>query len=208
MVGGADLAPEDLNILQKEGTTFVGVDGGANHFLAHGITPAAVIGDLDSLSDAARQAFAEVLHHISEQSTVDFDKALRNIKAPLIYAIGFSGGRLDHTLAVLHVLGRNPLLPVVLLAADDASVMAKPEGMTLHLPVGTRISLMPLADAHVDATGLTWPILDQAMHPMRLTSPSNAVATETVHIRAEGPLIITVPRAQAQALAKAVSLAQ
>ena len=37
MVGGADLGPEEFNILQKEVATFIGVDGGADHLLAHGI---------------------------------------------------------------------------------------------------------------------------------------------------------------------------
>lgn len=208
MVGGANLGPEEFNILQKEVATFIGVDGGADHLLAHGITPVAVIGDLDSISDAARTAFAGLLHHIPEQDTVDFEKALTNISAPLIYALGFAGGRLDHTLAVLHVMGRHPEMPVILLSADDASTIVPAQGITLHLPVGTRISLMPLADARVDATGLKWPIIDQAMHPMHFTSPSNAVAEETVQIHAMGPVVVTVPRGQAASLAKAVSRAQ
>mgnify|MGYP003890520847 FL=1 len=208
MVGGADLGPEEFNILQKEVATFIGVDGGADHLLAHGIIPSAVIGDLDSISDAARTAFANLLHHISEQDTVDFEKALTNISAPLIYALGFAGGRLDHTLAVLHVMGRHLETPVILLSADDASAIVPAQGILLHLSIGTRVSLMPLADARVDATGLKWPIIDQAMHPMHFTSPSNAVAEETVQIHAMGPVVVTVPRGQAQALAKAVSRAQ
>ena len=208
MVGGADLGPEEFNIMQKEVATFIGVDGGADHLLAHGIIPSAVIGDLDSISDAARTAFAGLLHHIPEQDTVDFEKALTNISAPLIYALGFAGGRLDHTLAVLHVMGRHAETPVILLSADDASAIVPAQGITLHLPFGTRVSLMPLADARVDATGLKWPIIDQAMHPMHFTSPSNTVAEETVKIHAMGPVVVTVPRGQAQALAKAVSRAQ
>ena len=208
MVGGAGLGPEEFNILQKEVATFIGVDGGADHLLAHGIIPSAVIGDLDSISDAARTAFAGLLHHIPEQDTVDFEKALTNISAPLIYALGFAGGRLDHTLAVLHVMGRHPETPVILLSADDASAIVPAQGITLHLPFGTRVSLIPLADACVDATGLKWPIIDQAMHPMHFTSPSNAVAEETVQIHAMGPVVVTVPRGQAQALAKAVSRAK
>lgn len=204
LVGGADLAPHDLNIPQTTLATYVAVDGGADHLLAHGITPKAVIGDLDSISADARTAFAEILHQISEQDTVDFEKALLRVTAPLIYAVGFAGGRLDHTLAVLHVMGRHPNIPVILLSADDASAIVPPDGLTLDLPIDTRVSLMPLADARLDGTGLKWPIIDQAMHPMRFTSPSNAVATNPVQIRAMGPVVVTVPRAQVAALAKAV----
>jgi thiamine pyrophosphokinase len=77
LVGGADLGPQDLNILQSYAPSFVGVDGGADHLLAAGIRPAAVIGDLDSISDAARSEYADLLHHVPEQDTVDFEKALQ-----------------------------------------------------------------------------------------------------------------------------------
>lgn len=208
LVGGADLGPEDLNIPQRSLATFVAVDRGADHLLAHGITPAAVIGDFDSLSDAARATFSDRLHHIAEQSTVDFEKALTNVGAPLIYAVGFAGGRLDHTLAVLYVMGRFIDKPVILLSADDATAIVPRDGLRLEVPIGCRVSLMPLADAQVNATGLVWPIIDQEMHPMRFTSPSNASATPLVQVHAVGPVLVTVPRTQAAALGKAVARAQ
>lgn len=208
LVGAADLGPEDLNIPQRALATFVAVDRGADHLLAHGITPAAVIGDFDSLSEAARVTFSDRLHHIPEQSTVDFEKALSNVDAPLIFAVGFAGGRLDHTLAVLHVMGRFIDKPVILLSADDATAMVPRDGLRLAVPVGCRISLMPLADARVDGVGLVWPITDQAMHPMHFTSPSNAAAAKVVQIHAMGPVLVTVPRSQTEALAKAVARAQ
>lgn len=164
----------------------------------------AVIGDLDSLSDAARAKFAAILHHIPEQDTVDFEKALRNVEAPLIYAVGFAGGRLDHTLAVLHVMGRYAERPVILLSADDASVVVPSAGLSLVLPIGCRVSVMPLADARVDALGLVWPIVDQAMHPMGFTSPSNAAAQENVRVSAQGPVVVTLPRSALPALEIAV----
>ncbi len=68
---------------------FVGVDGGADHLLAAGVTPAAVIGDLDSLSDLARATFAEQTYHIAEQETTDFEKALTRIDAARVLAVGF-----------------------------------------------------------------------------------------------------------------------
>lgn len=204
IVGGADIGPKDLNTFRSLTKQFVGIDAGADHLLSAGIDPVAVIGDLDSLSEAARVRFADVLHHIPEQSTVDFEKGLSRIAAPLIYALGFAGGRLDHTLAVLHVMGRNPDRRVILVSADDASAIVPPSGLHMSLPKATRVSIMPLAEARVEASGLVWPIVDQAMHPMRFTSPSNAVAEKDVHISSMGPVIVTVPRAQMAALAQAV----
>ncbi len=202
LVGGADLGPEDFNIVQTEMTTFVGVDGGADHLLGRGITPVAVIGDFDSLSDAARAAFGPVLHHIPEQATVDFEKAVSNIDAPLIYAVGFAGGRLDHTLAVLHVMGRYKDRSILLVSADDVSMIVPDTGLTLSLEVGTRISLMPLTGSTVQATGLRWDVDGQGMEPLGFTSPSNEVAAPTVTLAAQGCVIVTVPRSALGALAQ------
>jgi len=107
LVGGADLGPLDVNILQRYGANTVAVDAGADHLLGCGVVPRAVIGDLDSLSQAARDAFADRLHHVPEQETVDFEKAVLRVAAPVIIAVGFSGGRLDHMLAGLDVMGRH-----------------------------------------------------------------------------------------------------
>lgn len=208
LVGAADIGHEELNIFQSHTKQFVGIDAGADYFLAAGIDPVAVIGDLDSLSDVARTRFASVLHHIPEQDTVDFEKGLVRVAAPLIYALGFAGGRLDHTLAVLHVMGRNPQRPVILVSADDVSAVVPAGGLALQLPIGCRVSVMPLAAAQVNATGLVWPLTDQAMHPMGFTSPSNAAADISVTIQATGPVMVTVPRAQMAALGQAVVRAQ
>ncbi len=208
LVGGADLGPQDLNIPQKELTSFVGVDRGADHLVAHGITPVAVIGDLDSISDDARTKFADLLHHIQEQDTVDFEKALVRVAAPLIYAVGFAGGRLDHTLAVLHVMGRHPDRRVILLSADDASMIVPEAGLSLALPVGTRISLMPLAPSKVTASGLRWPVNGQEFAPLGFTSPSNEAAAGTLVIAATGCVIVTVPRLALAALAQAALRAE
>ena len=69
IVGGAQLAPEHLNILQTLTETFVAADSGADHLLAARITPKAVIGDFDSLSVQSRLEFGPYLTHITEQDT-------------------------------------------------------------------------------------------------------------------------------------------
>ena len=208
LVGGAEIGPQELNIFQSRAKQFVGIDAGADHLLAAGIDPVAIIGDLDSLSSEAALRYADVLHRVSEQDTVDFEKGLMRVEAPLVYALGFAGGRLDHALAVLHVMGRNPERPVILVSADDASAIVPAGGMTLELPIGCRVSIMPLADAVVTATGVIWPFIEKQMHPMGFTSPSNRVAEDKVQIAAQGAVIVTVPRAQIDALGQAVVRAQ
>ena len=205
LVGGADLGPQDLNILQSYAPSFVGVDGGADHLLTAGIRPVAVIGDLDSISDGARLEYSDLLHHVCEQDTVDFEKAWRLVDAPIVFAVGFSGGRLDHTLAVLNVMGRFGGRRLILIGTEDVTAIVPRDGMVLNgLGTGSRLSLMPLATARVSATGMRWPVDDQVFDTLRFTSPSNEVVGPVVTLSAEGPVLLVLPRRSLDAMVKAM----
>lgn len=205
LVGGADLGPQDLNILQSYAPSIVACDGGADHLLAAGIRPAAVIGDLDSISDAARLEYADLLHHVPEQDTVDFEKAWQLVDAPLVFAVGFSGGRLDHTLAVLNVMGRFSERRLILIGAADVTVILPRGGIVLDgLGIGSRLSLMPLAAARVSGSGLRWPVGGHVFDTLGFTSPSNEVASPVVLLSAEGPVLLVLPRESLGALVKAM----
>ena len=192
LVGGARVDDDTITSILPLVDQFVAVDGGANRLLAAGISPAAVIGDLDSISLTARATFADLTHHIPEQDTTDFEKALSRVDAPVVLAVGFTGGRMDHTLAVLNVLARYSDRAVVLLDDTDICFVATQGTTSLSSPIGTRMSLMPLAECRVTATGLRWPFEDKQMHPTGFISSSNEVAGD-VTIHADGPLLITLP---------------
>lgn len=204
LVGGAEIGNVSLSADFPFVDSFVGVDSGADHLLAAGIRPAAVIGDLDSLSEQARAAFDDLLCHILEQDTTDFEKALSRVAAPAILAVGFTGGRIDHALAVLNVMARYAGKAVVLVDQYDVSFIAKPGETQISLPAGCRVSLMPMAGIVVTATGLRWPLKDMEMHPAGATSASNEAASDLVSVHTDGPLLITLPRAHLQAALKAV----
>ncbi|MEO0930102.1 MAG: thiamine diphosphokinase, partial [Pseudomonadota bacterium] len=138
-IGNGPFAADFANI-----DCFIGVDGGADHLLAAGIKPAAVIGDLDSVSDKAAATFADILYHVAEQDTTDFEKALMRVSAPLIFALGFTGGRIDHMLGVLNVMARCASKRVLLVDDDDASFVVMRGLRDLILPAGARVALMPL----------------------------------------------------------------
>jgi len=193
LVGGATLEPDDLNISRMLSAMFVAADSGADAILTAGFVPEAVIGDLDSISDTAREAFADRLHLVAEQDTTDFEKALCRINAPVIVAIGFMGGRLDHQMAVLNVVMRFREKAVVLVGPEDV-VFVAPTKTVLDLPVGTRVALLPMGDARVDTDGLQWDIKDAALHPSSAISAANASAAQRVTIHAMGQLLITLPR--------------
>lgn len=195
LIGGASVEKTDISAAFHHVQAFIGVDGGANHLVAADISPAAVIGDLDSLSEHARASFADVLHHIPEQSTTDFEKALTRVSSPLILALGFTGGRMDHTLSVLNVMARFAERAIVLVDKDDVCFVA-PRGKTaFDAAKGTRISIMPLGPATVTVSGLQWSFEQTLMTPAGFTSPSNAALGGGVAIQTDDPVLVTLPRA-------------
>jgi thiamine pyrophosphokinase len=192
LVGGADVEPELLNILQSRTKDFVAADGGADHLFKAGMTPTAIIGDMDSVSDKARAAFCGVMHRSTDQNTTDFQKAVHAIESPLVLAAGFLGGRLDHTYSVLNTMSRAALRHVILVSNDDVCFLARQTCTHLRLPVGTRVGLLPTS-ARVDTRGLKWDIKDAAMASDGYISTSNETAKDDVEIYAVGMLFITLP---------------
>ena len=204
LLGGADLDENELNICLKAAPSVVAADGGADHALREGLRPLAVIGDMDSLSDAARAAFADVLHPVAEQETTDFEKCLTRLRAPLIMAAGFLGGRLDHTLAALGVLARLRAHHVVLVARDDVCVLLPEGDSTWQLTPGDRAALLPLGDANVTSRGLRWDLDARRLAPDGMVSSSNEVADRRVHLSVSGPVLLTLPLAAWAAVTGAV----
>ena len=136
----------------------VAADGGANKARALGLRPAAVIGDMDSVLPATRQSMADVpFHHVAEQDSTDFEKALTRIGAPFVLAVGFTGARVDHALAVWNALVRHPDRRCVVLGARDI-VFLSPRRIALDLAAGTRLSLFPMGPVRGRSRGLVWPI--------------------------------------------------
>lgn len=208
LVGGAVIQKDAISAVFPHVDSFLAVDGGADALLAADVMPAAVIGDLDSLSDQARATFQDRLYEITEQSTTDFEKALTRVAAPLILAIGFTGGRLDHSLSVLNVLARYPERAVVLVDAQDVSFVAPLGRTTFDAAPQTRVSVMPLGAALVTVTGLRWPFAQTRMTPDGFTSPSNAAMGGAVTISTDGPVLVTLPRVLLQTAMQAAVRAE
>lgn len=204
LIGGAQIVHDLFNILRTRVSTFVAADGGADQALSAGVLPAAVIGDLDSITAPAKQRFGDLLHYIDDPDTTDFEKAVTRIAAPLVLAAGFLGGRLDHTAAVINTIMRLHAYHIILLSADDVCFVAPPGTLALALPRATRIALLPQMAARVTTTGLRWDIADRTMHPAAFISTSNETEEAHVTITTDAPLLITLPLACLDAAIAAV----
>ena len=201
LIGAGRSSPSDIDLLLERAPVLIAADGGANKCLEYGFSPVAVIGDFDSLTEEARAAFTETRFlHVEEQDSTDFEKSLTHVEAPFILATGFTGARIDHTLATLSALAQYNATPVVLLAHDDI-VFHAPPMLYLDLPVGTRVSLFPMSPLIGRSTGLKWPIDGLTLRPDGLVGTSNeATGPITLNLESSGCLIILPREALALAL--------
>ena len=196
LLGGGRLSPGDLAAALAVAPHLVAADSGAVAALAAGHMPEAVYGDMDSLpADIRARIPRDRVHELTEQSSTDFDKALRHIRAPVVLAVGFTGARVDHELAVYHAIAARPDTRCLVLGAQDL-VMHAPPRLALDLPEGTRLSLFPMADVTGRAEGLVWPIDGLDFHPSRRIGTSNQTRGGLVELCFDGPgMLLIVPRA-------------
>jgi len=186
LIGGGKVKNSLLRAAIVHAPGVVCADGGARAALRAGLEPLAVIGDFDSIDTKTRAAIAPgILHHIEEQDSTDFEKALRAIEAPLVIGVGFHGGRVDHQLAALHGLLRYPERRVVLLSGQDAVFLLPPE-VQLDLVAGTRVSLFPMRAVGVRSEGLRWATEGIGFAPGGRIGTSNA-ATGPVRLETGAP---------------------
>lgn len=195
LVGGAPVSQASFRLALARAPRIVAADGGADRALAAGHRPEAVIGDFDSISIAARAALGpDRLHPIAEQATTDFDKVLRSVSAPFTLALGFTGARIDHGLAVFNTLVRHADRCCLVIGARDVVFHCPPQ-LTLRLRPGDRLSLFPMAPVTGRSSGLEWPIDGLTLAPDGMIGTSNRVTAPELRLSTDGPgLLVILPR--------------
>jgi thiamine pyrophosphokinase len=162
LVGGGPIAciPELV-----KGLPIIAVDGGLDACLRNSLKPDYFLGDM-------------------EQETTDFEKALTHVDASGYVCFGFLDGRLDHTLATLHVVQKHiQKRPVLLYGLVDLILTASSD-ISVSLPIKERFSLWPLGEVRFkSSTGLLYPLTDIQMSQGSQIGTSNVTCEETVQIR-------------------------
>lgn len=173
LIGGGVVGDNDLKLALSYAPLLVAADGGAVAALAAGHDPVAVIGDFDSLPAEDRTRIPpDRLFPIREQDSTDFDKALRSISAPVVLAVGFLGGRVDHQLAAFNTLVRHADRPCVLVGPREV-IFHAPRRLELELAAGDILSLFPILPVSGTSHGLEWPINGLVLEPGGRIGTSN-----------------------------------
>lgn len=160
--GNFPTAPQARKVLD-DAERVVCCDGAAIPYLNLGRTPAAIIGDLDSIPPETRNALNHLIVHVSEQDTNDLSKAFRFCMAQKwtsIAILGATGKREDHTLGNISLLvDYAQFVPDITMVTDDGvfSVMLH-SGTQTAIP-GQQISIFAVEpDTHIQSSGLKYPL--------------------------------------------------
>jgi len=185
--------PQGALSLLRPDDTIIAADGGAAHCRALGITPALIVGDLDSLhpEDAVYwgERGVQFIRHDHRKDETDLELALlraQGLNREEALVLGALGGRWDHTFA-------NLLLPAYHLL-EDLKVTFWHAGLWIYLvrsereirgQAGQTVSLIPVGGdvQGVRTQGLEWPLEDETLVFGATRGVSNLLIGESATIQ-------------------------
>jgi thiamine pyrophosphokinase len=183
----------------------IAADGALDHALAAGLTPAGLVGDLDSISDEGLEwarRHATITRHDPDKDHTDTELALAvasDLHPARLVLIG-AGERLDHTLAAIGALGQPHLTSIPVIegwwGGQRLRVLHGPGQAAIELEPGATLSLLAL---HGPCTGVTidgvrWPLVAATLAPVVGIGLSNVAVGPQVDVRVStGVLTILLP---------------
>ena len=195
VTGAAPLDPDAVAHIPQN-AIIIAADGALDHALAAGVTPAGLVGDLDSIS-ADGLAWAEA--HITIERH-DPGKDLTDTELALAMALSFAparliliagegkGDRLDHTFAAIGALGAPDLTGVPVLEGwwgdQRFHVLHGPGQLRLVTEPGATISLVA-THGHctgVSINGAEWSLAEAELAPLVGHGVSNVAVDAEVEI--------------------------
>ena len=184
------------------GVTVIAADGGLDRAAELGLDPALVVGDLDSVTAdalaAAERAGTRVVRHPAAKDATDLELALDEALAlgpERIVVVASGGGRLDHLLASLLLLGAERLAAVevdafvgealVHVVRDERRLRGRP-GETLTLLAGHG----PAQGVTTD--GLEYPLRNETLEPGSSRGVSNVFTGAEAQIAVSAGVVLAI----------------
>ncbi len=175
-----------------EDKIIVAADGAADKLLRIGIKPAVIIGDLDSV-EHSNHPDTEIIY-LPDQNQSDFQKAMHylaqnQLLPTMVFGVG--GGFIDHVLCNINIISENECAfyspPLI------GYVLKGPTISNLDLKLNTKISLLGMAKAKVNTSGLKWELNNETLQFPGNNSCFNRTASENISIEVvEGKLLVMI----------------
>ncbi|MCH7575580.1 MAG: thiamine diphosphokinase [Candidatus Marinimicrobia bacterium] len=179
--------------LLKSAGTLICCDGAARHLDDLRLVPAAIVGDMDSLSPELKARYAGALVERPDQASGDLEKALvwaRDQGAAEVFIIGAAGGRDDHAFGNVAMLWTDFGLHVVMIT--DFGSLERVDGRA-ELPAfeGQQVGLFPAGPAvKLTTDGLAYNLGGEPLTAMH-RGASNVALDDRITIEARGgPVIV------------------
>ena len=153
IVGNRPLSSKVIELAKDK--LVVAADAGADRLLKYNIMPDAVIGDLDSISDKTSTKLEEWIVSNKNIQKTDLEKAVEHAfkkGATEIQIIGWSGGRIDHTLGALGLAFDSRIS----LIDEQFTIEAVKDLKTIEDKENTIFSLIAVPEARISVTGARW----------------------------------------------------
>jgi thiamine pyrophosphokinase len=177
-------------------------DNGAATALAHGHTPAIVVGDFDSLSVPIERLEAlgsTFVHAQIEKDETDTELAIQialEHGADTITLLGAIGGaRLDHTVANILLLAGFETIPIRIVDGPSVCWLLRGPGSTLiHGQSEDLLSLLPLTSeaTGVSTTGLYYPLKGDTLRFGKPRGMSNKLTQAEAEVSLEHGMLLVI----------------
>jgi thiamine pyrophosphokinase len=201
--------PEVARAAIQKDDVLIAADGGVRNCLALGLIPDLVIGDMDSISPEQKSILengsTRFITYPREKDQTDLELALIHAaeqNSVEILLLGLLGGRLDQTLANLHLLSRkqwDQIRLVVVEGSDTAYILHDRGLLVIHGEAGDIVSLLPLSPQVTDVStqNLRWPLHQATLHFGSTLSISNQMTDSKAEIRIQKGTLLIVHRVKA-----------
>ena len=203
IVSNGELSKKLLNKFQslnkpRKKLKIISCDGASDFLYSCKITPDYIIGDLDSINPKTLTYFKNkkvTIKKIHNQNLTDFEKALRFAifkKLKNIFVVGFSGKRLDHTIANLSILKKYTKKARIRIYDDTFESFYINKSTEFDYRKGATVSLLALTKAAgIKTEGLKWKLNRETLEFGAREGVSNIANAKLVRIEvSKGDLIV------------------
>lgn len=173
-------------------------DGAVVSLLEAGLTPWAIVGDMDSVPGSLQKEYASILHRSDDQDSNDLTKAFRyamekGIKRVVI--LGATGHREDHTLGNISLMAEYLKEADVRIITDHGVFMPAGDREVIASLPGQQVSLFtPDVSTEIESEGLKYPLSGRRLNNWWTGTLNEATGDSfSLHYRSSYSVIVFIP---------------